>query len=119
MIGFGILTIMYGIICWSIFSDVKTICGKTNQAFEGDIVEANIKFLQSKQHSLIEKNDVVWALSQIGDDRALPILEKLYTGIPCEKPCEKHKKICQYELEKAIKSCKGNFSLTKWMYRFL
>lgn len=118
--GFGILTILYGIICWTIFSDVKEICEKTYQEFEGDIVEANIKFLQSNQHSLVEKNEVVWVSGQIGDDRALPILEKIYTSVPCEKPCNKKNKICQYELEKAIKSCRGDsFSLTRWMYRFL
>lgn len=118
-IGFSVLIVLYGIITTIIFLDVKEICTKAANEFEGDAVEVNIKLLQSDIHSYIEKNDAVWALGQIGDHRALPLLEKLYTGVPCEKPCRKDDKICQYQLETAIKSCRGGFSMTKWTYRFL
>ena len=118
-IGFSVLIVLYGIVCRIIFSDVKEICTKAAREFEGDAVEVNVQLLQSDNHGYTEKNDAVWALGQIGDIRALPTLDKLYTGNPCEKPCRKDNKICQYQLETAIKSCRGGFSVTKWMYRFL
>ena len=63
-----------------------------------------------------EKNGVIWALGQIGDHRALPVLEEFYTGKPCEKPCRRNQSICQRGVTRAIKNCKGAFSVTKWMY---
>lgn len=118
-VGFGCLIIMYGIVCWIIFSEVKEIRNDTMQTYNGEVVEAGIRLLQSDKHSYIEKNRVIWALGQIGDAKALPVLEQLRTDKSCEEPCRKDTTICQYGLGKAVKSCKGAFSITKWMYRFL
>lgn len=117
-IGFSLLTVSYGIICLIIFSDVKSISDYSRNEFEGDAVEATITLIKSDKYNYEMKNDAVWALGQIGDKRALPTLKELITGKSCEKPCPKNTYICQYELEKAIKYCKGAFSVTKWMYNF-
>jgi hypothetical protein len=119
ILGFSALFIFYGIVCWLIFSDVKEITQIAQQRFKGDAVEATIAMLQSKETSFVLKNKAVYALGQIGDKRALPALRHQVTGIPCPKPCTKHNYICQYELEKAIKTCDGGFTVTRWMYRFL
>jgi hypothetical protein len=55
----------------------------------------------------VRKNEAVWTLGQLADSRALPALESLRTGIPCSRPCRKDDHICQYELEKAIRGCRG------------
>ena len=62
-----------------------------------------------------EKNNAIWALGQIGDPKVLPVLQRPYTGKSCEKPCRRSKSICQREVRKAIQSCKGAFSATRWM----
>ena len=110
--------LFYGVACWTIYKEVRSICQGAKEHFDGDEVEATIALLESET-SFVVKNRAVWALGQIGDPRALPALQDQLTAIPCEKPCPKHKYVCQYGLETAIKNCSGEFSLTRWMYRFL
>ena len=100
----------------SIYSDVKQVAQAARTKFPGDSVQALVACLQSDDVSFQDKNEAVWALGQIGDNRALQPLKNLYTGVECEKPCSKKNKICQYELEKAVEFCGGKFSATKWMY---
>lgn len=66
-----------------------------------DDLDALLAYLESEEHSLIDRNHVVWAIGVMRDPRALPTLEKYYTGGECD-----HDRIlCQYELEKAIRLC--------------
>jgi len=116
---FLLLTIFYAITCNMIFQDVKSICINAQHQYNGTPVQALVELLNDDDQGFESKNKAVWALGQIGDAGALPTLKKLETGIPCEKPCPKHKYICQYELAKAIEGCSGGFSLTRWMYRTL
>jgi hypothetical protein len=117
--GFMGFLILNGIVMWTIFSDVKSVCADAAKEFKGDNIEVLINILKSDKHDYKKKNEVVWALGQIGDRRALKILEVLYTGKDCEKPCPRDEYICQYELKRAIKNCNGAFSVTRWMFRFL
>jgi len=80
--------------------------------FGGDRVEALIGFVQSDRHSLTERNRAVWALGQLRDPRALPVLQKYYTG----QPCDHAKYLCQEELKKAIALVKGDhFDPLGWL----
>ncbi len=66
--------------------------------FPGDRVEALVALVQSDRYTLEQKNRAVWALGQLRDPRALPVLKKYYTGAPCDHA----RYLCQYELKKAI-----------------
>ena len=100
-------------ICFSIRSSVKKISAEATQQYPGDRIEALITYVKSENHSLRQRNRAVWALGQIGDERALPTLEKSYTG----GPCDHDSRLCQGELQKAIKLCKGGFNATAWLPR--
>ena len=113
---FSFIIILYGIICWTIFADVKGICNHAKEEFNGDVITSLTKLLNSDKYGYKDKNDAIWAMGQIGDPKALPVLESFYTGKPCERPCSLNKSICQRELKKAIQACNGAFSATKWMY---
>jgi hypothetical protein len=69
--------------------------------FPGDEVQALMAIVASDRHSLTERNHAVWALGQLRDARALPVLQKYYTGGPCDHA----RYLCQYELKKAIDGC--------------
>jgi HEAT repeat protein len=100
-------------ICFSIRSSAKEISAEATQQYPGDRIEALITYVESENHSLRQRNRTVWALGQIGDQRALPILTESYTGGPCDhENC-----LCQGELQKAIKLCKGSFNATAWLPR--
>ncbi|ODS41147.1 MAG: hypothetical protein A7315_02180 [Candidatus Altiarchaeales archaeon WOR_SM1_79] len=115
---FIILIILFVLSLHWISSDVKAICKKAQQQFEGDCVEALICALESNHLSFKEKNQSIWALGEIGDKRALPALQKLYTGKPCPKPCDSSQYICQYGVKKAIRGCKG-FNVVRYVWRWI
>ena len=106
-IGLAFLFILFVISLHWISSDVRAMGKKAQQQFEGDEVEALIAALESDKLTFKEKNQVIWALGEIGDKRALPALEKIYTGELCQKPCDSSQYICQYGIKKALHGCKG------------
>lgn len=110
---FTLLVTVYLWVCFDIRSGVKEISAEAVQQYPGEKVEALITYVDSKNHSLRKRNRAVWALGQIGDKRALPILEKSYTG----QPCDHYSRLCQGELQKAIKLCKGGLNATAWLPR--
>lgn len=110
---FASLFIAYLAICFSIRSNVKKMSAEATRQYSGDSIEALITYVNSESHSLRQRNRAVWALGQIGGKRALATLEKYYTG----GPCDHDKSLCQRELQKAIKGCKGGFNATAWLLR--
>lgn len=105
--------IVYAWACWDIRSSVREISAKATQQYSGDRVEALIKYVQSEEHGLRNRDRAVWALGRIGDERALSMLEKFYVG----EPCDHNKYLCQYELKKAIDLCKGGLNVCSWVTR--
>ena len=94
---------------------VKERCARAQLEFGGDCVEALAALAESDSHSYIERNRAVWALGQLADERALPALLSLQSGVPCERPCRRDKHLCQYEVEKAIKWCRQGTLFSRWM----
>jgi hypothetical protein len=99
--------------CFDIRSGVKEISAEATQQYPGDRIEALITYVKTENHSLRQRNRAVWVLGQIGDQRALPILTESHTG----EPCDHDNLLCQQELQKAIKLCKGSFNATAWLPR--
>lgn len=110
---FAALIILYTLACLSIGSGVRSICNEATRAYQGDKVTALVVYMNSAENSLQKRNRAIWALGQLGDTRALPALEKLYTG----KPCQHDKELCQHELKKAIRLCKGGINIGAWTWR--
>lgn len=79
----------------------------------GDPVPALIAYVGSPTHTLQARTRAVWALGQLGDARALPVLEKHLTG----KPCEHDRALCQHELRKAIRLCRGSTNMLAFTWR--
>ncbi len=111
--GLAFILVAFVMICLSIKSGVKEISAMAVQEYQGERVEALIAFVESENHSLRQRNRAVWALGQIGDRRALPVLRGFYTA----GPCDHDRALCQHELQKAIKLCEGSFNATAWLPR--
>jgi len=109
----GLLVLAYGIICWTIGSGVNDVLSRAARHHPGKGSEALIAVMTSEEFPLGERNRAVWALGQLGDAEAVPSLEALVTG----KPCEHATSICQYELKKAIRQCRGGLNITRWAWR--
>ena len=92
---------------------VRNVADAATREFPGDRVAALLAYADSSSHTLSERNRAVWALGQLGDSRALPILEKSLSGGECRHDRE----LCQYELTKAIRLCSGGRNVSALFWR--
>ena len=117
LIGLAIFIIVFAISLHMIYSGVKSICEIATNKFEPDNVLALISLIESDEFPFKQKNKAIWALGQIGDKRALPLLRQLDTDEIQEKPLNSDMYIVQYSVEKAIRQINSDFIVTRWMYR--
>lgn len=85
-------------------TEINNLSQTAMEKFEGDKVEALMTALESDSYTLEKKNNIIWALGKLRDQRALPVLKKLYTGQECDHSTE----VCQESLELAISTLEGN-----------
>ena len=94
-------------------TQVRDVVAEARQLNPGEPVPALVKMVESPELSLEQRNSAVWALGQLGDPRALPVLEKLHSG----GECHHSQQLCQHELDKAIASCRGGLNLGAIIWR--
>lgn len=109
----GVLALAYGGICLAIGAGIDDAVSKATRAFPGDPAEALIAMATSEDVALKDRNRAIWALGQLGDARALAPLESLLTG----KPCDHAVAVCQHEVKKALRLCRGGINVTRWTWR--
>jgi len=68
-----------------------------------DDVTALLFFVQDETQPLAERNRAVWALGQMRNPRAIPVLEA-----QVKDECRHGEDLCQEELEKALALCAGD-----------
>jgi hypothetical protein len=117
-VGISIFLMFFFITSVWIGYDAKNLCQNAKWQYGGDCVEALIAQLDDEHQGIKVRNHAVWALGQLGDSRALPVLQKYYTGnIPDKEPLDQV--ISQYELKKAIELASGGLNITAWLWRGL
>jgi len=107
-----VLVAFVGVSLW-IGADVRAMSKVAMQNHPGDRVEALIQYVEDTNHSLQDRNRAVWALGQLGDRRALPILRNHHSGEPCDHATA----LCQHELSKAIALLDGGVNATALVWR--
>jgi len=111
--GGGILILAYGIMCLAIGAGVDDLLERAHGSYSGDDTAALVAMMSSGDTPLKDRNLAIWALGQLGDTRATASLEKLLTGEPCNHDLA----ICQRELKKAIRGCRGGINITRWAWK--
>lgn len=96
---------------------VKDICMEAKSKYEGNCEETLIKYLDDEDNSFMKRNSAIWALGQLGDPRALPVIEKYYDEKKLEKKCNRRKHLCQYEMHKALKLLNGDLNISAFVWR--
>lgn len=116
-IGLSIFVLFFVICCTWIGYDVKQQCKDAQSQYGGDCVESLTALLNDENRGFKDRNSAIWALGELGDGRALPVLEGYYTGIiPDREPLAKT--ISQYELKKAIKLARGGLNISAFFWRW-
>lgn len=101
-----------GLGLW-IGGDVRAVARGAQARFGGDPVTALAALAADPAAPLGERNRAVWALGQLGDPAALPVLERLHADAACRHDGA----ICQHEVRKALAACRGGFNLTAIVWR--
>ena len=96
---------------------VKNRCQMAQEKYSGDCVEALNSYLDDEGNSYYRRNQAVWALGQLGDERSREILEKYYIGYEGERSDRSHG-LAQLELKRAIGYLDGNWNITTFFWRF-
>ena len=74
--------------------------------FPSDRVSALMQMVDCESCAMADRNHAVWALGQLADPRALPVLEKHFTG----NPCDHFNRVCQSELQKALRLVRSGYN---------
>ena len=82
----------------SIELGVRDFSRTAMQQFPGDRADALIRLVACETCSLQDRNHAVWALGQLREKRALPVLASYKT----HRRCDHTREICQHELDKAM-----------------
>lgn len=116
-IGTSIFLLFFFITNVWIGYEAKRLCQEAKWEYQkNDCVEALILTLDDERQGYRTRNHAIWALGQFGDSRALPVLQKYYTGnIPDREPLDET--ISQYELKKAVELSSGGLNITAWTWR--
>ena len=88
----------------SITRSIDSITGEALAASPraADQVEALMIFVADEDHDLDRRNSAVWALGQLRDPRALPLLQ----GYETEGDCRHGIELCRRGLRKAVALCR-------------
>ena len=123
-IGVSICLLFFVVTCTWIGYEVKNECRRAKNQYatklpvdQQDCVTALAATLNDESQSFATRNSAIWALGQLGDERALSTLQKFYTGnIPDREPL--NSTISQYELKKAINLASGGTNLSALFWRY-
>jgi len=113
-LGLVFLAVLYGGfvgIVWWAQGKAHEVALRATQVFPGDEVEALMALAESEHRPLADRNRAVWALGQLGDERALPMLKRFDTG----RACDHSRLLCQKELRKAMDRCSGKNWAPGWL----
>jgi hypothetical protein len=94
---------------------VRIVIQRAQEHYSGDHIEALIATVECESCNLRERDSAVWALGPLADRRALPVLEKHYTG----KPCNHLTRICEYELSKALRQVRNGGNTESIIWRWM
>lgn len=119
-VGISVFLLFFVITCVWIGNEISTVCHRAIEDYptsgKVDCTDSLIKLLRDEKRDFHSRNDAIWALGELGERRALPVLQSFYTGkIPAREPL--NKTISQYELRKAINLTKGGLNISAFIWR--
>lgn len=99
----------------AIRSGLQRYSDEAVRRFPGSRVEALARVVDCDSCPIEERNHAVWALGQMAEPTALPVLNKHFD----DRPCAHAARLCQYELRKAIRNIGASRYRTGAAWRLL
>jgi len=114
-VGVGLFLLMFFASASWIGYSVADRCAQAEGKYGQDCVMSLTAQLSDEAMSMEKRNEAIWALGQMGDKRALPVLKSYYTSRT--NHCDRQNELCQYELGKAIRLIESGFNLTHFVWQ--
>lgn len=108
----GLFAGVLGVGYWQSSRDLNRSYTHIRTRHAGDRLQSLLACVQDPQESLAVRNDAVWILGELRDERALPVL----TGLVMGEECDHRREICQYELHKAMDKIKTGHEPALWRW---
>ncbi len=121
IVGIGIAAVAGCVFAFVLLSltigyHVRATATRAIAEYPGDRVTALMAYASSDDHSLRNRNRAIWALGQLGDARALPLLKSLRAEHE-DQPCDHDHYLCHHELDKATRACDGGTNISALIWR--
>jgi hypothetical protein len=117
-ISVGLFVVLFALFWMAeilIGTGVRQFSQLAQDRFRSDRILALIQMVECETCAMEDRNHAVWALGQLADHRALPVLEKHYT----DKPCNHGNEVCQYELGKALRLVRSGHNTEAVFWRWM
>lgn len=114
-VGGGLFILLFVVSSAWIGYEVNRACLVAEAEYDMECVPALMEKIGDDSKEISERNHAVWALGQMGDKQALPVLEDMYQGD--QYKCDHDKELCQYEIAKAINLLNSGFNATTFVWR--
>ena len=115
-VGLSLLAFLFLLSINQIGHHVKQRCLLAQEKYDGDCVEALISYLDDEENGFGPRNSAVWALGQLGDERALPVLKKYY--LADVEDGRWNETLAQSEIKRAISYMEGKTNITPFFWDF-
>lgn len=115
VLGLVVLAVVLFVVmgAW-IGSGVKRECENAKSLYKGDCVNALMTAANDGTKTIKERSGAIWALGQLGDERALPLLERLYQENASSTVAST---VDTYEIQKAVMLMKKGWNITAIIWR--
>lgn len=96
---------------------VRSVCIAATQIYSGGCVEALTKVVDEEKHDGQFRNRSVWALGQLGDQRALSVLQKHYQISSITAQNSNSSSLNRHDLQASINLIKQSHNITALWWR--
>jgi hypothetical protein len=107
----GLIMIAGGIVTFKAMelrADANEMYTEAVTRYGGDRIVALTRLLDDESNSYKKRNNAVSMLANLSDARALPVLEKYWTGSNNASCGNGEFRLCQYDLKRAVKNAREN-----------
>ena len=115
--GLVLFALIYMLIATIIGYSMSGRCTMAQAKYEGNCTEALEQYLDDDKNTYETRNQAIWALGQIGDERSREVLKKYYTDYDEGKKYDIKSELSQYEIYKALGYLDGKWNITSFFWK--
>lgn len=98
--------------------EVRDACSEAQREYAEDCVAALSQYAKSADYSYKQRNRAIWALGEIGDNRAIPVLKSLARNELQTERYNTSLELCEYGVTKSIRLCE-KLNIVRYVWHWI